>query len=121
MRIYLITCVKEKAEKSCQAIEMYQGDLFPQLVRIAEQEADQFYILSGKYGLLTPDTIIPPYDLHLGLMPNSYQISWYQKVISELKKVSNLQLDHYTIYCSETYYRGLIPFMKSFDIPMIIQ
>ena len=120
MRIHLITCVKDKAEKSCPAIEMYKGDLFARLVDIAQKEADQFYILSGKYGLLLPETIISPYDVHLGRMPQTYRMSWYQKVLSDLSKVCDLQSDHFTLFCAEPYYKGLIPFMKSFEIPMII-
>ena len=121
MRIHLITCVKEKQNHSCPAVEMYQGTLFQRLVTIAQKEADRFFILSGKYGLLLPEEIIDPYDVHLGQTSDVYQKKWSAKVIEKLQLHTDLLNDHFVLYCSEAYHRLIIPAIASHEIPMVIE
>jgi hypothetical protein len=64
-KIAIIGCSKSKQNYTCRADEMYTGTIFQKSYEVAKQITDNIYILSAKYGLLKPDTIIEPYDLAL--------------------------------------------------------
>ena len=62
-RIAVINCGSKKKDQACPAREMYEGgSLFRKMREYVEQTYDQYYILSGKYGLMEPDEIIEPYE-----------------------------------------------------------
>jgi len=110
MKIALIACVKEKQQSPCKAIEMYTGERFLVCVQKAKNwNADKIFILSGKYGLLTSETIIEPYDLNLDTQSEAFQLSWGEKVIESLKKQTNIKADEYLICCNVIY---LKPFLQ---------
>ncbi len=121
MRVHLITCVKEKKDVPSSASSLYKGALFKKILAIAQLESDTFYILSGKYGLLNPDAIIKPYDVNLNDMTIDYQNKWSESVLLDLKKKCDLVNDHFVIYCSKTYYKNLVPYMSSYEVPMHIE
>lgn len=122
MRIALISCVKEKAALPCRADEMYQGENFRFWFMDAEnRQVDLIFILSGKYGLLTRDEIIEPYDLNLVLQSTEYINDWYQRVLKKLLTVADPAETHFIIYANETYHKGLTGFLKSYEIPIKIE
>ena len=62
-KIAVINCGSKKKNTSCPAREMYEdGSLFRKMRDYIEQTYDKYYILSGKYGLLSPEEIIEPYE-----------------------------------------------------------
>ena len=64
--IVLISCVKKKASQPRPARELYISDLFRKSLKYAQSlSPDAIYILSAKYGLLSLDTVIEPYDVTL--------------------------------------------------------
>ena len=63
--IAIIGCSKSKQNYSCRADEMYTGTIFKKSYDVAKQITNNIYILSAKYGLLRPDTVINTYDLAL--------------------------------------------------------
>ncbi len=66
MKIIIAQCTKEKRDGKHRAKEMYSpSDLFKAQRRYAEAYADEWYILSGKYGLINPWKTIQSYDKHI--------------------------------------------------------
>ena len=62
-KIAVINCGSTKKDYACSAREMYDGGhLFRTIRDFVEQNYDEYYILSGHYGLIRPDEIIEPYD-----------------------------------------------------------
>lgn len=62
-RIAVINCGSKKKSYPCPAREMYEdGSLFKKIRDYIELDYDQYFILSGKYGLLNPNQIIEPYE-----------------------------------------------------------
>lgn len=122
MRIALISCVKEKTTLPCRADEMYLGEDFRSWLRNAEdKQVDLIFILSGKYGLLTRDEIIEPYDLNLVLQSSEYIADWYRRVLEKLQNLTDLAEAHFVIYANDTYYKGLIGSFKSYAVPIKIE
>ena len=119
-RVALIACVKEKKDYSCAAIEMYEG-LFPSWLQHSERlKAEQFYILSGKYGLLKPDDIIEPYDFNLNHATKEYLDEWNDKVLKRLNELENITDCEFLIYTNSTYMEELIKVLPFYTIPLSI-
>jgi len=62
-KIAVINCGSTKKQTPTPSREMYdKGHLFRTIRDFVEQDYDQYYILSGHYGLMDPNEIIEPYD-----------------------------------------------------------
>ncbi len=66
--IALVSCVKKKRAARCPAQDLYDSDLFRKMRCYAKQHSDRWFILSAKYGLLSPETEIEPYEQTLNNM-----------------------------------------------------
>lgn len=55
---------------------MYLGEFFALNIAYIKKVTDRFYILSAKYGLLHPEQIIEPYELHLRIASAKYRARW---------------------------------------------
>lgn len=65
--IAIIGCGARKLPYAAEARQLYIGSYFRACLRAAEAAAPgRAFILSAKYGLLDPSTLIRPYDLTLG-------------------------------------------------------
>lgn len=84
--ICLIGCVKTKRSKPCAAVDMYISPLFRLRLRYAQKLGIKCYIISAKYGLLEPQTIIAPYNTTLKDMTSHERKMWAMRVIQELER-----------------------------------
>lgn len=75
MITYIIPCGAEKAPTACAAADLYKGKMFQHTLSyvrklsekdIANGEAVQILILSAKYGFLSLDEVVAPYDTKMG-------------------------------------------------------
>jgi len=67
-RIALVSCVKTKRNSAVAAKDMYISQLFVGMRRYAEQNSDDWFILSAEHGVLQPDQVIAPYERTLKTM-----------------------------------------------------
>lgn len=105
MRIGLVACTKQKQPYACAAREMYlPSTLFRKASAYCSREYDRWYILSAKYGLLSPDDIIEPYDQTLKTMSRAEREEWGQQVSSQLAKLGDHQ---YFAHAGSAYLRPL--------------
>lgn len=58
-KIVLVSCVSEKRAAPSPTCDLYTSDWFTKVARYAGQIADEWFILSAKYGLVHPDKTIP--------------------------------------------------------------
>jgi hypothetical protein len=92
--VVLLSCVKSKRDRPCKAGEMYTSPLFQKMMAYAQSlKPRNIYILSAKYGLLSTDTIIEPYEQTLIKMKSAERRRWAQDVISELRMHCDLNSD----------------------------
>lgn len=90
MRIGLVACTKKKQPYACPAREMYSPSaLFRKASAYCAREYDRWYILSAKYGLLSPEDVVEPYDDTLQSMSKTERTSWGKRVSSQLKKLGD--------------------------------
>ncbi|MDR7079736.1 hypothetical protein J2Y03_004794 [Neobacillus niacini] len=81
----------------CPAGEMYQeSQLFKKATQYINQLVyDDWFIISAKYGLLSKDTIIEPYDLTLNNMNSLQRKEWAKDVYEQLIKINPKVVDFY--------------------------
>ena len=60
--LYLVGCGRAKQGRRTRARDLYTGNLFRACRRHAEAHGTTWRILSGRYGVLRPETVIEPYD-----------------------------------------------------------
>lgn len=113
MKIALISCTKLKANYSCSTRQMYQeSTLFNKAIKyIEQQDYNDWFVLSAKYGLLRQYDQIEPYDLTLNNMKVSERKTWSELV---LKQIHDMQLNVTQIdfYAGVKYREYLIPIFE---------
>jgi len=85
MRVGLVACVKAKRAVRSPAGELYNSSLFRKASAYCAATYDRWAILSAKYGLIWPDTLIDPYDLTLKTYTANQRRVWAQGVVAQLQ------------------------------------
>jgi len=86
-RIGLVACAKSKRDKALPAKELYSSELFKKTIRYSHRSYDRWYILSAKYGLVEPDTVLQPYDETLNSKPFGERRRWADKTAKQLESI----------------------------------
>ncbi|MCK4872833.1 MAG: hypothetical protein KAS72_08925 [Phycisphaerales bacterium] len=89
--IALVSCVKSKRSSDSPARDLYTSALFRKMRAYAERNADGWYVLSAKYGLVHPGTIIEPYELTLKTMSRAERRAWADAVHKQMQAQGLLQ------------------------------
>jgi hypothetical protein len=117
--IVLISCGKEKRSQRTKVRDMYIGDLFQKSIAYARSlSPDSIYILSAKHGLLSLDVEIEPYEETLKGKSKPHKMMWSERVVNELRRVSRLDADRFTILAGRDYREFLLPHIHHYQIPM---
>ena len=65
-KLAIVNCKSRKKDYTCEAEEMYSHSFqFRHQLNFIKEYYDDYLILSTKYGLITPNTVIEPYDLSI--------------------------------------------------------
>jgi hypothetical protein len=119
MRIALLSCTSSKKNYKCETCELYsESPRFRLAYEYAKLIADRVFILSAKYGLLQEFDIIEPYNEILNEKTTQERRLWSDKVINELKVVSNLQEDEFIVIAGESYNEFILPELKQYWQPL---
>ena len=117
--IVLIPCASEKLSQRAKARNLYTSTLFKLNLEYARQrQPDAIYILSAKYGLLSLDTEVEPYDVTLNNMSAKEAKAWAKHVLSQLAATCDLQRDHFILLAGTKYRQHLIDHLASTEIPL---
>ena len=122
-KIVLVTCVAPKKEYTCAAKDLYQGELFQELMAFAKAKGPaKIFILSGKHHLLELTTEIAPYDVNLNHVSTTELKAWSAKVLAQLvTQGCDLQNDYFYLLTNETYRRHLVTEIKHYEVPFHIE
>jgi len=82
--VALVACVGKKNSGPMAARDLYTSSWFRKASAYAIRTAYEWYILSAKYGLVPPDTVIGPYDETLNRMPANARRVWAKRVMDDL-------------------------------------
>lgn len=75
--VAIIPCTAQKSEVGAPAREVWVGGHFQLTLAYAEYFFDKVYIMSYKYGFITPDFYIEPYDIDMRLEKAAERIRWW--------------------------------------------
>jgi hypothetical protein len=82
----LISCCSEKCGHATEAINLYTSALFKKSRAFAEKFGVPTWVLSAKYGLIAPRTIIAPYDVTLNSFSKEQLDQWNQDVAAQIRQ-----------------------------------
>jgi hypothetical protein len=114
MKIALIGCVKKKVSYKTKAELLYDSTLFKYSLQYAKQESDKVFILSAKYGLVSLDAIIEPYELTLNTFSEQEIMLWSKGIYKQLKIMKLLDND-FMYLCGNNYKKYLIEWIPGED------
>lgn len=84
--ICLVACTSRKGLYPAPAEFIYRSPLFSAARSFAESRCDQWFILSAKYGLLSPSDQVTPYNESLIGMSESRRVEWAREVFNVLSR-----------------------------------
>ncbi len=87
MTVSLISCASTKGMQSTKARDLYCSPLFRYTVQFVEatlKPGDSWWIISAKHGLLSPETIIEPYDLTIHQLTKKQREHWASCIAKQL-------------------------------------
>jgi hypothetical protein len=102
----LVSCVSMHASKPKPGAELYISPWFQLARKYAETRGD-WLILSAKHGLVTPTTVLAPYDVRLSAQPKAYRVEWAARVIAAWDK-AGIGAQHIEILAGKAYRENLI-------------
>jgi hypothetical protein len=85
----LIPCTSQKADEPGPAREVWIGAHFQLTLMHAEEFYDEIRIMSFKYGLITPDFVIEPYDTNIHMEPLAERVRWKRMVMRQIIETVN--------------------------------
>lgn len=74
--VCLVACTSRKGDQPAAAEFIYRSPLFSAARSYAERRADQWFILSAKHGLLSPEDVIAPYNESLLNQSEAQRQAW---------------------------------------------
>jgi hypothetical protein len=80
----------------------------------AKLVADKIFILSVKYGLVSEDRVIEPYNETLKEKSAQERRNWGDIVLNELRKVSDIEHDNFIVLAGKVYNENLLPHLSKF-------
>jgi cytoplasmic iron level regulating protein YaaA (DUF328/UPF0246 family) len=83
-RVALVSCVKKKHATPHPAGDLYTSPLFRGLRAYAQANADSWFILSARHGLIHPSDVTEPYDTTLNTMRKAEREQWASRVQDQL-------------------------------------
>lgn len=118
MEIGLVSCVKGKRNEPAPPGDLYTSQYFTKMQTYAEQEHDEWYILSAKHGLLDPDgEPIEPYEESLTNASVSERRKWAADVATQLEAAGLLEEDvTLVIHAGKAYYEELLPHLEETSV-----
>lgn len=86
-----------------------------------DSNADEIFILSGKYHLLELEKIIEPYDVNLNLISDAQLERWANTVVNQLECRCDLNKDRFVLIANPVYLKYIIPKITHYSIPIDVE
>jgi cytoplasmic iron level regulating protein YaaA (DUF328/UPF0246 family) len=114
----LISCVSKKRSYKSKARDLYISPLFKKNLQYAlKLHPDQIFILSAKYGLVSLDEEIEPYDVTLNTMSAKEIKEWSDRVLHDLAAHTDLSQDQFIFLAGAKYRKYLVRRLTHVEIP----
>jgi hypothetical protein len=119
-RVYLVSCVSKKSPTAAPAKEFYASPWFLAVRRYIEAAGDPWFVLSAKYGLVSPDQVLTPYDETLNSMKIAERRAWSSRVIAQMDG-TNLAPRSIVLFAGLRYREFLMEYLNrrsTVEVPM---
>ncbi|MHA1280971.1 MAG: DUF6884 domain-containing protein [Promethearchaeota archaeon] len=117
--LVLTSCSYKKKKGKMKAIDLYQGDFFKLVKKFAFLNNFDIQIISAKYGLLTPNSIIENYDKKLKDKEDIIRLrNLVEPRLRILIKKKNY--DKILVFMGEDYKKVIEPLLKTENVKFII-
>lgn len=121
-KIVLISCVSKKLPHKAKAKDLYISPLFKKNLAFAHSlHVDKIFILSAKYGLLSLEQDIEPYDQTLNTMSTQEIKNWAELIIKQMKGKIDFNNDQVIFLAGEKYRKFLIPIFNKDNVSIPLQ
>ena len=118
-RIALISCISLKENYECPAIELYsRSPTFRLAYAFADIVADDIYILSARYGLVSEDEVLAQYNDTLLDKSEDQKKEWSNNVLVQLKNKVSLEEDEFVILAGSNYCKYLLSAISNYWLPL---
>lgn len=87
------------------------SQLFRGFRRYAEANADEWFIVSAEYGLLSPEQVVEPYERTLNKMNKAERVAWGERVQRQLLGVLPESAE-VILLAGARYREGIEPFLR---------
>ena len=111
-KIYLISCVAGKMPSPTEAGRLYTSSWFLMARGLVEKTGQPWFILSAKYGLISPDTVIPPYEQTLNTMGVVDRRAWANKVKKQMDEMLP-DADEVVVLAGARYRENLMAYLRA--------
>jgi hypothetical protein len=82
-----VSCVSKKLTTAAPARAFYASPWFAAVRRYVEATGDPWYVLSAKYGLVSPTQVLAPYDETLNNMKITERRAWASRVAAQMDQL----------------------------------
>lgn len=111
-RIFLVSCVASKVSQETAAAKLYTSPWFRKARTLVEATGDPWFILSAEHGMISPDTLVHPYERTLNKMQNAERREWAKRVQDQME--STLPPASTVIVLAGSRYReNLMPYLEA--------
>lgn len=110
--LYLVSCVSVKLDHPAPAKDLYCSPWFKAARQHVERLGVRWRILSAKYGVLHPDTVIEPYEMTLKTMRPHDRGVWGLRVREQMPEA-----DQYVLLAGRLYAEHLIKALRP-ELPL---
>ncbi|MEQ1935460.1 MAG: DUF6884 domain-containing protein [Fimbriimonadaceae bacterium] len=83
--LVLVSCVKSKRPHAAPARDLYTSAWFTKARDLVEKSEARWFVLSSRYGLVSPEAMIEPYDYTLNTLGVQERKAWAKKVLEQLE------------------------------------
>jgi hypothetical protein len=112
-------CFKEAEQTITRSRSLF--DWFVKARAYVEGLGVRWFILSAKYGLLSPDEVVAPYEITLNEMASDERRAWASRVATQLRPRC-AEGTRVVVLAGEAYRQYLVPIIRGWgctvDVPM---
>ncbi len=110
----IVGCGDKKHVRSTEAKRLYTSGYFQKKRRWAEG-CDTWRILSAKYGLVHPDTILEPYNTVISMLDEAETEQWAKTVVKELQPLLD-DVDKVVFLAGAEYVQPILNLLSVNDV-----
>ncbi len=104
--VYLVSCVSAKLDRRAPAADLYRSPWFRLARAYVEHQRADWYVLSAKHLVISPDTVIAPYEQTLNKMPVAARREWAERVLADLAR--RVRPDATVVFLAGARYREFL-------------